>query len=452
MHMIIAVLGAVFAIAIIIILHELGHFLVAKAFGIKILRFSLGFGKPLYKYVGKKSGTEYVLGILPLGGYVKMLDSSTVSDPEEAKSAYDKQPLLARMAVVAAGPVANFIIALVAYWAVFMIGVVHIKPVVGRVIPQSIASDAGLKRGDELLAIDNERVHNWQQVLMALVVHVGDEENVTLKIKAAKTAVIENRVLDLSDLSLNERDPDLFSSLGVFPFVPPIKPIVGEVISGGPANQSDMTKGDIILSINGQKVDHWMQLVEAIRKIPGQSAVLEVKKDSVVRTVTLRVGTQKQGSKKTGYLGIMVKSPEIPADMLKTQQFSVFTAWLPAAAKTWQLFRFNVISVGKLITGKVSVKTLGGPITIFQAAGRASQAGIQVYLGFIAFISLTIGFINLLPIPGLDGGHLLFQVIEGIIRRPLSVRLQTIGFMVGMGCLILLMLQATVNDLLRFFT
>ncbi len=446
------IIGAIFAIFSIIIIHEMGHFYVARCFGIKILRFSIGFGKPLLKRVSKKTGTEYVLGWLPLGGYVKMLgEGDQETSPEDLPHAYNKQPLLVRMAVVSAGPIVNFLLAILVFWAVYLLGQTQIKPIIGQVQPQSIAALGGMRKGDEIIAIDNKPTQNWRKVMMAIVSHAGDQTPVTVTVRPMGSKTTEKRSLNLSAWQMNRSQPDFFNSLGMAPFRPKILPKIAQVMPGSAAKKGGMLAGDEITAINGKAVRNWSEVVAVIRHLPGKTAQLMIKRNGKTETLSLVVGEKKIQGKSYGYLGVMVQAPVLPASMMYKQKFGVGGAFVEASKRTWQLLKFNAIVIVKMLSGKLSAQSLGGPISIFQAAGKASTAGIQIYLGFIAFISLTIGFINILPIPGLDGGHLFFQIIEGVFRRPVSERVQMVALSFGLVGIVTLVLYATMNDLLRIF-
>lgn len=452
MHLFISIIGAFAAIFVIIILHEMGHMYVARLFGIKILRFSIGFGKPLYKYVAK-NGTEYVLAMIPLGGYVKMLGEGDTAEVNAAEMhrAFDRKPLLVRMAVVFAGPFTNFVLAVIVFWGAYQVGMNHVKPIVGRVVPGSIAAKSGLKSGDNILAVGIRKTHNWQQVVMAMLLYMGDHKKVDLKVEAVGSSQATLRQLDLSGWQLNKRKPEIFKTLGMYPFEPKVAPVILRVLPESPAALAGMKPKDKITAVNGKPVTTWGQVVKAVAGLGGKKVSLTVSSGGQARSLSVQLSQKVRGDKKVGYLGVMVVPPKYTNSMIYREKYNLLTAWMPALSKAWTLFKYNGIVLYKMITAKLSFKVIGGPISIFQAAGQASHAGIVVYLSFIGFISLAVGFINLLPIPGLDGGHLLFQIIEGLTRRPVPQRIQQYGLTLGMLVVVLVIVHATINDLVRIF-
>lgn len=450
MHIAISIVGAILAIFVIVILHELGHFLVARAFGIRVLKFSIGFGRALYKRVGR-DGTEYVLALIPLGGYVKMLGEEPQASTS-APDAYANKPVWVRMLVVAAGPVTNFVLAFAIFWLVCLIGVSHIKPVIGEVLPKSFAAAAKLQPGDQILRVGDQPTMDWQQVMIALLADIGNPRPLTVYVKPARSLQTVQKSLDLTDWRIDKRDPALFESVGILPYLPPVVPIISRVVPESPAAKAGMRAGDKILRINQRDVKDWSQVAQLIMKSPKQLLQLELARAQGLVELSVTLSAQQREGATVGYLGVMVKPPTFPAEMIAIERYTPWAAIKPAWQRTWLFFEYNAIVLAKMITAKLSVKTMGGPISIFQAAGQSTQGGWVVYLSFIAFISLTVGFINLLPIPGLDGGHLLFQLIEAISRRPVPVRIQQYGLTFGLLFVILLIVHATINDLIRLFS
>ncbi len=451
MTLLVAVIGAILAVFLVIVIHESGHFFVAKAFGVKVLRFSIGFGKPLWKHVSR-SGTEYILAILPLGGYVKMLDDREMHVSKlESRRAYNQQPLLVRMAIVLAGPITNFLLAILVFWIIFLLGVSYIKPVIGQVIPQSIADHSGLQAGETIKAINTRPVGQWQQVVTQLIEQIGDHRELNITTQSPNSTVQQTHWISLAEWKLTGRQPDPLHSLGLVPFQPQFPAIIDKVMTHSPAARDGLQPSDEIIKINNQPVADWQTASEYIRHHPNEELVFTVRQGKNVREVNVQLDSQTQKGQQIGYLGVEVKAPNWPKEMIESPHYSVISAWTPAWQQTWDLIKFNWIVLGKMLSAKISLETLGGPITIFRSAGAASQAGLKVYLGFIGFISVTLGFINILPIPGLDGGHFLFQVIEGIIRRPISERYQMLMLKLGIILIILLVLQGTINDIIRLF-
>ncbi len=451
MGMFITIIGAIMAVLVVILIHEAGHFAMAKLFGVKVLRFSIGFGKPLWSYTSA-SGTEYVLGLLPLGGYVKLLDDRELHvSQKDSQRAYNRQPLFARMAIVLAGPVTNFILAILVFWIIFLIGVSYIKPVIGKITPNSIAETAGLKTGETIKRIEGKEVQSWQQVLTSVVENIGAPTDLTVMTQAENSPDLQTHLLALQNWKLVGNQPDPLGSLGIAPFQPKFPAIIEKILPNSPAARNGLQANDQIIALNNQRIEEWPEIAEYIQKHPDQEIALTIQRGQQTTDLNIQLDRQKKQHQWLGYLGVEVKLPQWPENMVLKPQYSILSAWQPALQQTWNLIAFNWVVLGKMLHGKISLQTLGGPITIFRSAGQASHAGIQAYLNFIGFISVTLGFINILPIPGLDGGHFLFQVIEGIIRRPIPEKYQLLLLRIGIALIVFLILQGTINDFMRLF-
>jgi regulator of sigma E protease len=444
------ILGAIAAIFVVVLIHEMGHFTVARLCGVKVVKFSIGFGKAICSYTSKKTGTEYAISIIPLGGYVKMYGEQPdqpLEDESLKNKSYSHKPTWQRMAIALAGPAANFILAIVMFLIVYMLGVVYVRPIIGSVVPNSIAAKAGISRGEQIVRIDNKPVYGWQQVMTNLLVRIGNDDKVL--VVTQKNGVKQDHYFDLSGWALKERSPDIIHSLGFVREYVKIPPVLQKVMKNSPAERAGLQAGDLITKINGQPVEHWMQILHGLRKLPGKTISMTVRRNGLEKQLTVHVGTVTQNGKPYGHIGAQVKYPEIPPSYLHTIKYGFVDSVTASAQRTWGLIVLNLKILGKMFTGAVSVNTLGGPISVFKTAGQASQAGWSVYLSFIGFVSVALGFINLLPIPMLDGGHVFFQLIEMCTRRPVPMRYQILGLKIGVVVIVWLMVQATVNDIIR---
>lgn len=445
----ISILGIIITILFIVGFHEFGHFAVARLVGVKVLRFSIGFGKTLFSR-SDKTGTEYVVAAIPLGGYVKMLDETEGDvSVDELPRAYNRQPFIKKFLIVVAGPAANMILAFVLYWLLFMIGFTTVAPVIGKVTPHSIAAEAGLKPFEEIISIDRHSAHSWMSVAIHLLFHAGDKDQIEIQTKNVKNQKIQSHLLNLANWRMNDLKPDPIGSLGFVPYEPEVPTVISVIESHSAAAASPLKPGDKILAINHKKVADWYALLDIIEKNPQQQMLFTVKRQNKTENFPVMIGYQKSFfGKATGYLGISPQF-ELPKFLLRENQYGPIAALSRASENTYDFTWLNFIMIGKLFEGKMSLQSLGGPISIFQGAGSAFQQGVAPFLGFLAFISISIGIINIFPIPGLDGGHVLFQVIEFIIRRPIPEKFQVLCYRLGIILLLLLIFQAVMNDVMR---
>jgi len=453
MQFLISLLAYIVAIGVLVTAHEFGHFIVARRLGIKVLRFSIGFGKPLYIWRRKRDETEYVLSVLPLGGYVKMLDEREGEVPAaELPKAFNRQPIWKRSAVVVAGPGFNFLFAILAYWIVFMAGVAGVKPLVGDVQPGTAAALAGFEPRDEILAVGGKETRSWDTAQLALFQAVLNEHQVQV---AVRTAEGESRQLTLSvDDSFKLTEPGmLLKGLGLSEWDPPLPPVIGQLDPAGTATAAGLRSGDRILSVDGKPVESWQALVKLLRGSPGKTFALGIERDGQPLGITLHVGSVQGDNGPIGHIGA---GPKIPADFYDSlrveERYNPPAAFWQGLASTAGMSWLTLDALWNMLLGKVSWHNLSGPIDIAQYAGYAAQSGLVVFLQFLAFVSISLGVLNLLPIPVLDGGHLLYFAVESVKGSPLSERAEALGQRVGLTLLLLLVGFAIYNDLVRAFS
>ncbi|WP_010449740.1 sigma E protease regulator RseP [Vibrio rotiferianus] len=438
------------ALGILVAVHEFGHFWVARRCGVKVEKFSIGFGKSIWSKVGK-DGTEYSISMIPLGGYVKMVDSRIDDIPEHEKHlAFDQKPLWKRTSIVAAGPIFNFLFAIVAYWLVFLIGVPAVKPVIGEVTPNSIVAQAGIESGMELKSISGIKTPDWESVNMGLISHIGDD-SVTMTLSSANEVGSEvTRTLDIRDWNFDPETQSTMQSLGFKPYTPEIFTELAQVSEGGAAEKAGLQADDKIIAINGNKISKWEEVVEAIRSHPETSMELTVLRQGEEQSFTLTPGSRELANKQlVGFAGIAPKVAEWPESYRFELQFGVFESIGKAIDKTGQVIGLTISMLKKLIVGDVGLNNLSGPISIAKGAGATADYGLVYFLGFLALISVNLGIINLVPLPMLDGGHLLFFAIEAVIRRPVPEKVQEMGYKIGGAIIFSLMALALFNDFTR---
>ncbi|MRI34952.1 zinc metallopeptidase RseP [Endozoicomonas sp. OPT23] len=450
------ILAFVITLGILVSIHEFGHFWVARRCGIKVLRFSVGFGTPLWRKTDRH-GTEFVVAAIPLGGYVKMLDEreAPVSDDQKHLS-FNSKPVLSRIAVVAAGPIANFLLAIAALWLMYVIGVKTVLPQVGEVVPESPAAIAGLQPGDEILAISSEETLNWQQVNMELLSYIGENRSLDFVVREGvlgqKPAGSEYvRPVRIENWLVGQESIDPIKSLGIVPYSPSIPAVIGQVAPSGAAEKAGLQVGDKVVAMKGQIVEDWLAWVKLIRVSAGQRLSVTVERDGSRIDLQLTPGTKDVGGQTVGYIGAGVQSIGWPEDLVRTIQYNPASAVYQATKTTAALTGMTLESLWKMVAGLVSVKNLSGPITIAKVAGASLESGLENFLYFLAMLSVSLGVLNLLPIPVLDGGHLLFYLIEWVRGKPVSEKAQMIGLKIGVTLVVSVMILALYNDLSRLF-
>lgn len=435
------------ALGVLITVHEFGHFWVARRCGVKVQRFSVGFGKALWRRHDRQ-GTEYVIALVPLGGYVKMLDERVESVPAELRhQAFNNKAIWQRASIIAAGPVANFIFAVFAYWVVFIHGVPGVRPVIGEILNGSIAAEAQIEPGMELNAVDGIETPDWDAVRMALISKIGDGK-ATVTVSRFGENATEQKQLDLRHWQFEPDKQDPVVSLGIRPRGPQIETTLAEVQKNSPASEAGLQAGDRIVKVDGQSLTQWQKFAIHVRDNPGKKMVLEVDRNGELMPLTL-TPQAKAGNNAEGFAGVIPRVIPLPEEYKTVRQYGAFSAIGEASAKTWQLMKLTVSMLGKLITGDVKLNNLSGPISIAQGAGLSAEYGVIYYLMFLALISVNLGIINLFPLPVLDGGHLLFLAIEKIKGGPVSERVQDFSYRIGSILLVLLMGLALFNDFSR---
>ena len=436
------------ALGVLITVHEFGHFWVARRCGVRVERFSIGFGKALWRRTDKL-GTEYVIALIPLGGYVKMLDERAEPvAPELRHYAFNNKTVGQRAAIIAAGPIANFLFAIFAYWLVFIIGVPGVRPVVGEITPNSIAAQAQIQPGTELKAVDGIETPDWDAVRLQLVSKIGDEHT-TLSVAQFGSNQRQDKTLDLRQWAFEPDKEDPVSSLGIRPRGPQIEPVLSEVQVNSAASKAGLQAGDRIVKVNGQPLTQWMTFVTLVRDNPDKPLALDIERQGSSLSLTLTPDSKQVNGKAEGFAGVVPKVIPLPDEYKTVRQYGPFSAIVEASDKTWQLMKLTVSMLGKLITGDVKLNNLSGPISIAQGAGMSAEFGVIYYLMFLALISVNLGIINLFPLPVLDGGHLLFLAIEKLKGGPVSERVQDFSYRIGSILLVLLMGLALFNDFSR---
>lgn len=438
------------ALGILVAVHEFGHFWVARRCGVKVEKFSIGFGKSIWSKVGK-DGTEYSISMIPLGGYVKMVDSRVDEVPEHEKHlAFDKKPLWKRTSIVAAGPIFNFLFAIFVYWLVFLIGIPAVKPVIGEVTPNSIVAEAGIESGMELKSISGIKTPDWESVNMGLISHIGDDLMTVTLTSANEVGSEVTKTLDLREWKFDPETQSAMQSLGFAPYTPEVYRVIEQVSQGGAAEKAGVLPGDEVVAIGQQRVTEWKQVVEAVRSNPDTPLELTVLRQGYEQTLTLTPGSRELANKEVvGFAGIAPKVAEWPESYRFDLQFGVFESIGKAVDKTGQVIGLTISMLKKLIVGDVGLNNLSGPISIAKGAGATADYGLVYFLGFLALISVNLGIINLVPLPMLDGGHLLFFAIEAVIRRPVPEKVQEMGFRIGGAIIFSLMALALFNDFTR---
>jgi regulator of sigma E protease len=445
MNLLITLIAFLLALGLLIVVHEFGHYLVARWCGVKVLRFSVGFGQPLFRRRLGPDQTEWVVAAFPLGGYVKMLDEREGDvSPGEAHRAFNRKSVYQRFAIVLAGPAANFLLAIAVYWILFLHGVPDLKPVMGPPPAGTPAAAAQIAPGDTIASIDGETVTTWQDVRWVLLERAVGRERIPIELRTP-SGEVRVQELDLSAIHADDLAGDFLHKIGLVRFSPAL---VGKVREGSAAARAGIQPGDVVIAADGKPVGSFEELVQAVMPKAGVAIALAVRRGSQELTVTVIPDSAIEDGKSIGRIGV-----ERDLSVLERQtvlvRYGPVGALVEAAEKTWDVSVLSLRMLGKMIVGQVSLRNLSGPITIADYAGQTAQMGWLPYVSFIALISISLGVLNLLPVPVLDGGHLMYYIVEIIKGRPVSDRAMEIGQRVGMVVLFTLMAFAIYNDIHR---
>lgn len=440
-------------LGLLITIHEYGHYLVARLCGVKVLQFSIGFGRALVKRKFGRDGTEFILAVFPLGGYVRMLDEREAPvAPEELARAFNRQPVWKRMAIVVAGPLANLLLAIALYWVLFMSGVTGLKPVLGDVAEGSAAARASMKAGELVRKIDDMPVASWQDVRWLILQQSMKSSRVEIEAANGDNETHLHQ-LDLSDIAHDAPERDILEQLGLSPYQPAMPARVGEVVDGGAAQRGGLKVGDKIISVNDEPITEWEAFVGVVRENPDRVLRVRVGREGRDETLQLTPDSVQESGRKIGRIGAAYRMEQYELDRLLVEiRYAPLPALSHAIGKTWDTSVFSLKMLGNMLTGAISWKGVSGPVTIASYAGQSAQIGWKAFLTFLALVSISLGVLNLLPIPVLDGGHLMYYMVEILKGSPVSERAMEVGQKIGLALLGLLMACALYNDINRIIT
>ncbi|MCC5867069.1 MAG: RIP metalloprotease RseP [Gammaproteobacteria bacterium] len=455
MSFLISVFAFLLAIGVLVAVHEYGHFWVARKLGFKVERFSIGFGRPLLKWYGRDADrTEYWLSAVPLGGYVKMLDEREGPiAPEDQGRAFTHRPVPARIAVLLAGAGANFAFAVVAFWLMFMIGVPGVTPVVGPVAAESPAQRAGLRDNEQILEVGGVRTPTWESAVLAMLDDMLGDGVIRLTVAADAQAPSRVVEIDVSGRESQLTEPGaLLTGLGIAPWSPDVPAVLGDISPGGSAQRADLREGDEIIAADGQSIGSWSDWVEFVRARPDSRVEVEYLRDERPGSVVLEIDSVIEDGQVIGRIGAGVnldRARGLAEHLRAEQRFGPVAALGQGAVRTWDMTGLTLRMLGRMVTGDVSVKNISGPISIGQYAGFSLVLGASAFLNFLAIVSISLGILNLLPIPMLDGGQIVYQLVEWVKGSPLSDRTLLICQQLGLGALLVIMSFAFYNDIMR---
>ncbi|MGZ4998791.1 MAG: RIP metalloprotease RseP [Methylomonas sp.] len=440
------------AIAVLVAIHEFGHFWVARKAGVKVLRFSIGFGKTLWTWQRTPASTEFVVAAIPLGGYVKMVDEREGEvKPEDLPYAFNRQPVLVRTAIVAAGPIFNLLLAVMLFWLVFVIGEVGLKPIVGSVEVGTLAAEAGFAEKDEIISVNGKATPTWMEALDTLLSQAIDGQNAFNIVVKTPDDTQKTRLLIIDEQDV--QSPEVLQKrLGLKPWMPTIRPVIGKLVEDGVAKQAGLQSGDLIISADGIPIKDWAQWVEYVQARPDTPIKLIIERNDMQSSLIVTPRKEERAGKVVGKIGAGVDIPESLMDSVRVKySLSPWDALPAALERTWFYSASTLKMIGKMFIGSASVENLSGPISIAQYAGQSAEMGLTPFLKFLGLVSVSLGVLNLLPVPVLDGGHLMFYAVEALKGSPVSEKVQMYFQQLGMFLLISLMVVAMFLDIGRLF-
>lgn len=451
MQVLFSIVMALVTLGILVTIHEYGHYWIARRCGVRVLRFAVGFGRPLAMWVDRH-GTEFALCAIPLGGYVKMLDERDESQDvtvEKRHESFSAQPVRNKLAIVSAGPAANFLLAILVLFVLFLRGETGIAPVIEAVEPGSVAHDVGLTQDQEIVAVDGASTQTVSNVRFALLKRLGDTGTIDISVGSALSNLQQTYALPIDRWLGGAEAPDPIRALGLTLGIPPLRPSIGSLVEDGPATRVGFKVGDTIIEVDGQAISTWSQWVDLVRAAPGQSLVVRVERNGQSLDLTVVPRSTGTSGAKVGSVGMGVVIPDVPEDRIRRQGRNPLEALSAAIERTFALTVFTFESMWKMVQGLISTKNLSGPIAIAQVAASTAESGFATWLSFLALLSISLGAINLLPIPVLDGGHIIFHSLEGLLGRPVPEQIQMMSYQLGLLAVFTLMVFAIYNDVAR---
>lgn len=446
------ILAVIVVLGVLITFHEYGHYWVAKRCGVKVLRFSVGFGKPIWSRTDRH-GTEFAVAAIPLGGYVKMLDEREAPvAPDLQDQAFNRKTVWQRIAIVAAGPLANFLLAIVAYWLLFIVGTTTVAPVVGSVAPGSPAEQGGLSPGQEIVAVQGDTVRSWDEINLKLVAAIGHSGALSISARDDGSTSVRDYQLPVDNWLVRQDPPQPLPSLGLEPWRPSFPAVLGQVLDDEAAGRAGLQSGDRIVLVDGEPVEDWLHFVDLVRGNPETTLLLEIARSGEILELALTPGSNViESGVVIGYIGAGAEPVEWPEEYRREIRYGPIAAVGHSLSRTGEMSLLTVDAIRKMFVGLISPSNLSGPITIARVAGDSARTGLETFVSFLAYLSISLAILNLLPIPVLDGGHLVYYAVEAVRGKPVSERVQAVGLRIGLALVGSLMLMALYFDLMRLW-